>query len=127
MTVAVPEGAVPQRVTIVLDCPDPGALAGFYAELLDRSDDLDVEEDNSWATIGGSGAKICFQQAVDYRPPTWPASDVPQMLHLDLAVTDLFAAHERALRIGARLLDRTNRSFWVYADPAGHPFCLCAC
>lgn len=37
-------------------------------------------------------------------------------------------AHERVLALGARPLDeedREKKDFVVYADPAGHPFCLC--
>jgi predicted enzyme related to lactoylglutathione lyase len=50
---------------------------------------------------------------------------VQQQLHLDLAVDDIDAAHERAIALGARPLD-TQEKFRVYADPAGHPFCLCS-
>jgi hypothetical protein len=53
------------------------------------------------------------------------------MLHLDLTVptsADLDAQHRRALDLGARLLlDRSTDSeepLRVYADPAGHPFCI---
>jgi Glyoxalase-like domain len=53
------------------------------------------------------------------------------MLHLDLTVrsiTELDAQHARALSLGARLLrDRTadpEEPLRVYADPAGHPFCI---
>jgi Glyoxalase-like domain len=52
-------------------------------------------------------------------------------LHLDLTVPDvpaLDAQHERALALGARLLyDRStdpDEPLRVYADPAGHPFCI---
>ena len=51
-------------------------------------------------------------------------------MHLDLSVDDLGAAHEAVTALGARLLkpaDDVNAAdgFQVYADPAGHPFCLC--
>ena len=62
---------------------------------------------------------------------TWPTGPVPQQLHLDLTVAaaaDLDAHHERALALGARLLlDRSGdpeEPLRVYADPAGHPFCI---
>jgi hypothetical protein len=38
------------------------------------------------------------------------------------------AAHEKVLALGARPLDledSEHKDFRVYADPAGHPFCLC--
>jgi predicted enzyme related to lactoylglutathione lyase len=51
-------------------------------------------------------------------------------MHLDLYVEDIAAAHEEAVGIGARLLQAAEdlsatSGFQVYADPAGHPFCLC--
>ena len=52
-------------------------------------------------------------------------------MHLDLYVTtadEFGAAHERALALGARLIfDRSadpEEPLYVYADPAGHPFCI---
>jgi hypothetical protein len=50
---------------------------------------------------------------------------------MDLWVDDLAGAHDRALSLGARVLqtaedpDTRDEVFQVYADPAGHPFCLC--
>jgi catechol 2,3-dioxygenase-like lactoylglutathione lyase family enzyme len=114
---------VPTFGAVVLDCPDPAELARFYARLLDWPAP-EVEDDNSWVRLCGPGVRMSFQRADDYRPPTWPDPERPQMFHLDLNVDDLPAAHERALALGARHLD-TQRSFRVYADPAGHPFCLC--
>ncbi len=39
-------------------------------------------------------------------------------------------AHEEVLGLGATVLQQQYAAtdpegFWVYADPAGHPFCLC--
>jgi hypothetical protein len=46
------------------------------------------------------------------------------------AVEDIAAAHDEALSLGARLLKQADdiesaEGFQLYADPAGHPFCLC--
>ena len=116
--------AVPRFGSVVLDCPDPTVLAGFYARLFEWSP-AEVDDGNSWATLEGPGVKVEFQRADDFLAPTWPKPERPQMFHLDLTVDDLPAAHDRALELGARHLD-TQGSFRVYADPAGHPFCLCA-
>lgn len=52
---------------------------------------------------------------------------------MDLWVDDIDAAHDEIVALGARVLqepeepdepDEPDR-FRVYADPAGHPFCLC--
>jgi predicted enzyme related to lactoylglutathione lyase len=120
--------AVPTLGVVALDCPDPVALAGFYRAVLEW-DAPEVAEDGHWVTLANpqGGAGIAFQRVPDYRPPAWPSAENPQQLHLDLNVTDLEAAHERVLGLGAKLLDDAPKTFRVYADPAGHPFCLCAC
>jgi predicted enzyme related to lactoylglutathione lyase len=65
-----------------------------------------------------------------YRPPEWPGQQRPQQLHLDFDVDDLDGEEKRALTLGATVLERTDQlrpeaNWRVYADPAGHPFCLC--
>ncbi|GAB3765097.1 VOC family protein [Microlunatus parietis] len=103
----------------ILDCPDPRSLARFYAQLLGQpitydSDDFVVVSTNSEA----SG--LAFQLAPGHRPPTWPDSTVPQQVHFDVMVEDVDAAKASVLALGARELDGDS----VFADPAGHPFCL---
>jgi catechol 2,3-dioxygenase-like lactoylglutathione lyase family enzyme len=104
---------------VVLDCREPAALAAFYSELLGqpityRSDD--------WVVVAASDASsgLAFQLAPDHQPPTWPDPAVPQQYHLDVMVEDVAAAGPRVLALGATKLDGED----VYADPAGHPFCL---
>ncbi|MEU6217430.1 VOC family protein [Streptomyces sp. NPDC047022] len=111
---------------VVLDCPDPRALAGFYAEVLGG----EVEGSGDWVDLKTpDGPALAFQAAPGHVPPRWPAPDGSQQFHLDLTVDDLDAAEKGVLALGARPLDTEDRSrtFRVYADPAGHPFCLCAC
>jgi len=109
-----------RRHHVVIDCPDPASLASFYSELLGLpvtyvSDDWVViaEEDTT------SG--FAFQLARDYRPPAWPDPNRPQQVHLDVMVDDPAAAEPRVLALGAHRLPGGDH---VYADPAGHPFCL---
>ena len=120
--------AVPTLGVVALDCPDPAALAEFYRAVLDW-EAPETAEDGHWVTLANpaGGAGLAFQRVPDYRPPAWPSAENPQQLHLDLNVTDLGAAHERVLGLGAKLLDDRPKTFRVYADPVGHPFCLCAC
>jgi catechol 2,3-dioxygenase-like lactoylglutathione lyase family enzyme len=106
---------------VVLDCPDPAALAGFYSELLGmpityRSDDWVVVAPNQ--TTSG----IAFQLAPDHLPPQWPDPARPQQLHLDVMVDDVETAAHQVLALGASRL--VSDGGHVYADPAGHPFCL---
>jgi predicted enzyme related to lactoylglutathione lyase len=121
--------AVPTFGSVVLDCPDPLALAGFYREVLDWPDEPKAQEDGHWVMLANplGGPRLEFQRVDGYRAPEWPGQEIPQQSHLDLEVEDLEAAHERVLGIGAKLLDDKPETFRVYADPAGHPFCLCAC
>jgi hypothetical protein len=62
----------------------------------------------------------------NYAAPTWPTGDVPQQIHVDLAVTDLETAVAGAEQLGARLAPfQPSPDLWrVLLDPAGHPFCL---
>ena len=111
---------VGRRHHLVIDCPDPAALAAFYAALLglpvtyDSPDFVVVAESDR-----ASG--LAFQRATDHQPPQWPDPRHPQQMHLDVMVDDLAQAEPRVLALGARRLDGGEH---VYADPAGHPFCL---
>jgi catechol 2,3-dioxygenase-like lactoylglutathione lyase family enzyme len=104
---------------VVVDCPDPDALAGFYSALLG----LPVTyRDDDWVVVAASGASsgLAFQRAPGNRPSTWPDTAVPQQFHLDIMVENAADAGLRVLALGAVKLDGED----VYADPAGHPFCL---
>ncbi|MEU1530567.1 VOC family protein [Streptomyces fagopyri] len=124
--------ALAELGAVVLDCPDPRALAGFYAEVLGGTVESGEGggQDADWVdlTVPG-GRSLAFQAAPGHVPPRWPAPEGSQQFHLDLTVDDLDAAEKGVLALGARPLDAEDRSrnWRVYADPAGHPFCLCAC
>ncbi|MBT2385802.1 VOC family protein [Streptomyces sp. ISL-11] len=113
---------------IVLDCPEPLPLARFYAEVL--GGEIKGAADDDWVDLFlEDGSRLAFQRAPGFVPPNWPSSDDhSQQLHLDLDVADIEAAQERVLALGALPLDIDDqdgrRDFRVYADPAGHPFCL---
>ncbi len=111
---------------VMVDCPDSGLLADFYAALL------------GWqrlvlyglpAVRSNTGVVLLFAQEDDYAPPTWP--EVPgkqqKQLHLDFQVPDVAAAVERALSLGAvkAAAQFGEGHFVTMLDPAGHPFCLC--
>lgn len=59
----------------------------------------------------------------DVRPPRWPDPDYPQQAHLDILVPDGDAYGERVIDRGGTLLQGGD-VYRIYADPAGHPFCL---
>ncbi len=115
--------AIAQFPSLVLDCPDAGALARFYGAVLDWP----VTVDDDWAEIRADyGQCISFQQVLDYRAPVWPGQDVPQQAHQDLMVDDLDEAEAAVLALGATKAEhQPGTTFRVFLDPAGHPFCLC--
>ena len=104
---------------VVLDCPDPDALARFYAGLLGNPISY---RSTDWVVVAADeeSSGLAFQRAPDHPAPTWPDPGVPQQVHLDVMVEDPAAAEPRVLALGARKLAGEH----VYADPAGHPFCL---
>ena len=105
-----------------VNAPDALALAQFYAEITGGV----AQGSAQWASMSGPGGALAFQQVSDFRPPGWPDGDVPMQLHLDFFVDDLDATDARVRAAGATRYDvQPNADHcFVYADPAGHPFCL---
>ena len=132
----------PRLEQVVLDGTDIRALAEFYRQLLGlgyRPGDEPPgpgEPDprgEDWLVLQNPAGPVAvaFQQVQELPEATWPSGPTPQQLHLDMTgptVSDLEAQDERALALGARLLyDRSGdpeEPLRVYADPAGHPFCI---
>jgi catechol 2,3-dioxygenase-like lactoylglutathione lyase family enzyme len=132
----------PTLRSVVLDTTDARGLAEFYRQLLGyeyRPGDeppppgAPDPAGRDWLVLldPAGKARLAFQQVEQLKPSTWPDGEVPQQLHLDLSVPTadrLVAQHERALGLGARLLvdrfDDPHEPLYVYADPAGHPFCI---
>lgn len=108
---------------VIVDCPDPAALAGFYAELLGLPITWQ-EDDFAVVAPDDRSSGIGFQLAPDFQPPRWPDPSRPQQIHFDVMVDDVDAAEPRVLALGARRLAGGDGGSRVYADPAGHPFCL---
>jgi predicted enzyme related to lactoylglutathione lyase len=110
--------------SVVLDCPDPRALAEFYSQILDWPI---TYADDEWVVLKSSEPmRICFQQVPNHAPPTWPEGPVPQQFHLDFTVDELDATEKRVLAAGATKAEvQPGDDFVVFYDPAGHPFCLC--
>jgi len=115
--------AIARFPSIVLDCPDPNALAAFYGALLDWK----IEPQQDWVDVKSDyGQCLSFQQVADYARPTWPTQQVPQQMHLDVVVDDLDAGEAAVLELGATKHEhQPGTTFRVFLDPAGHPFCLC--
>lgn len=114
-------GAVMRLFAVTIDAPDGPALARFYAGLLGMEVTYEGPEG---ALIAGDGKSVMFQQVGGYNPPRWPDPAHPQQAHLDIIVDNLDAGEARALELGASRLNGGGDRFRVFADPAGHPFCL---
>ncbi len=114
-----------QQIT-VFDTADLTAESTFWAGVLGGT----VEPDDDWHMVSVDGEpRLGFQLAPDHVRPDWPDGE-PQQLHLDLYVEDLAEAHAQVMALGATLLRAAehpdaDEGFQVYADPSGHPFCLC--
>ncbi|MEH0845646.1 VOC family protein [Micromonospora sp. CPCC 205711] len=142
MIEVVDRESVPRLCQVVLDCTDARSLAEFYRRLLGlayrpgdeppEAGQVD-ERGRDWLVLRTPDgvSQLAFQQ-VDHLPEaTWPEGPVAQQLHLDLtveSVEELQVQHERVLCLGGRLLyDRIedpDEPLRVYADLAGHPFCI---
>lgn len=109
--------------SVAVNCPDAPSLAAFYADITGGAVTFSSP---GWATVDGPGGRIDFQTVPDHTPPTWPDATVPTQLHLDFLVDDLDAAGARVLAAGATRfeLQPNAEHCLVFADPAGHPFCL---
>jgi predicted enzyme related to lactoylglutathione lyase len=110
---------------IVFDAADLDSESRFWAGLLGGT----VDADDDWHMVVVDGEpRVGVQLSPDHVRPEWP-NGTPQQIHLDLWPDDFRAAHDEVMALGAVVLqpatDATDGNFQVYADPAGHPFCLC--
>jgi len=114
------------RRVIVFDASDLPAESTFWAGMLGGRV---VAEDDWHSVVDGDGQWVIgVQLAPGHVPPDWPDGN-PQQVHIDLHVDDFTSAHATAIALGARLLQAAEdltaaQGHQVYADPAGHPFCL---
>lgn len=111
--------AVVGLAALVVDCSDPPALAGWWGRLLGRAVSVDSDGDASMVTE--SGLVIDFLRVPE-------AKSVKNRLHIDLRTTDLAAATEQAIALGASRADDVHEggSWQVLRDPEGNEFCLLA-
>ena len=112
---------------VVFDAADLSSESTFWAGVLDG--EVDTEDDWHMVIVDGK-PRVGVQLAPDHIPPDWPDGTPHQQIHLDLWVEDFASAHDRVMALGARVLKAAEQgtspdNFQVYADPAGHPFCLC--
>ena len=138
----MPDAFTPRMRQVVVDTTDARRSAEFWRQMLELvyregheppGPDVDDSAGRDWLNLRyPDGAPCLAFQQVDALPrPTWPARGVAQQLHLDISVGSVAAmdaAHRRALRLGAQMLDDRSddaeEPLRVYADLDGHPFCI---
>jgi hypothetical protein len=112
----------------ILGTPDPVGLGHFYQGLLGGELDPGDETFVTLLVRPTDTTSLAFQLEPDHVRPVWPtpgAGDQQMQVHLDVGVTDVAAAVEDALTLGAQLADEQPQDdVRVMLDPAGHPFCL---
>jgi catechol 2,3-dioxygenase-like lactoylglutathione lyase family enzyme len=115
------------RTVVVFDAADLEEESAFWAAILNGQ----VARDDEWHTVFDESGE--WRVGIDLNPkyvrPEWPNGVQQQQVHLNLQVEDQYVAHEEVLALGASLLEPgksmdTPEGFLVYADPAGHPFCI---
>ncbi|GGT84547.1 VOC family protein [Streptomyces violascens] len=106
---------------------DGRALAEFYATALGTkvSETYPGEQGEPAAcafTIGPS--MYLFYTSKAFAAPNWPEDDLP--FHMDLTFSDVRAAEEQLLQIGAtKPAHQPGGDHWtVLLDPSGQPFCI---
>jgi catechol-2,3-dioxygenase len=114
--------ATVEIAALTIDCADSKAMAQFY-QAAGGGEITHTDATSHWVTLGG--LLLIFREVPDYRPPTWPASDVPLQMHFEFYVDDLQQGEERLVRLGATLAQyQPHANGRVMLDPAGHPFCI---
>lgn len=116
------------RQVIVFDAVDLATESAFWAGVLGGR--VFPDEDEGWHSVLDADGQWCIgiQLAPNHTPPDWPHGNA-QQIHLDLHVDDPESAHTEVIALGARLLQAADdvtaaKGHQVYADPAGHPFCI---
>ena len=116
--------AQPSLTTVTFDCFSPRSLATFYEGLFGLTRRLTDEPDRVVLDVEDERfPNLAFQHA-EFDACRWPNDNYPAQMHLDIRFDggkDL--AVERAERLGAIRLPKLADTE-IFADPAGHPFCL---
>ncbi len=113
------------RQIVGFDAADLAAESTFWAALLGGTVDA---EDASHTVYADGEPRLGIRLVPNHVPPEWP-DGTPQQIHVDLHGDHIKSAHDEAMSLGTRLLKpaediESTEGFQVYADPAGHPFCL---
>ena len=120
--------AIARFPSIVLDCPDPLALATFYGTMLDwKVDTANFDESDGWIDVKADyGQCLSFQGVEDYKAPSGPARTCRSRCTSTSSSTTSTRPRRPCIALGATKHEhQPGTTFRVMLDPAGHPFCLC--
>ena len=108
--------AVVGIAALAVDCAEPAELARWWGRLLGGSVEVD---EHGFATLPAPGLNIDLARVPE-------AKTGKNRLHLDLRSSDLAAATEQAVALGAtRADDIYDGGEWqVMRDPEGNEFCF---
>lgn len=115
-----------KRQVVAFDTDDMETESAFWAKMLGGT----VARSDDWHSVVVDGeTRVGVQLAPNHVRPEWPDGQ-PQQVHIDLYVDDIAEGHDYVIERGAVFLKKRSgpegeSGFRVYADPAGHPFCLC--
>lgn len=109
--------AVVGLAALVVDCTDPPGLGGWWGRLLGR--EVTVDSDGDASLVTESGLVIDFLKVPE-------AKQVKNRLHIDVRTTDVAAATDQVIALGASRADDVyaGGSWQVLRDPEGNEFCL---
>jgi hypothetical protein len=122
--------AEPAVVRMVYDCFSPRSLASFYESFVGGEKRIEDSPERVVIDLDDDALPNPAFQHAKFPAPRWPDPAYPAQLHVDYRFSvdhevphyqtpAAIAAIERAQERGAIQIHNV-----VYADPAGHPFCI---
>ncbi|SNY65405.1 VOC family protein [Paractinoplanes atraurantiacus] len=106
--------------TVVVDCTDPRAMAGFWGQATDWTVHRVTDDNAVLRSAQGVGPYLQFLRTPD-RKTVW------NRVHLDIRpypADDLETEAARLRSLGATVLDLPDIHWKVLTDPEGNEFCL---
>lgn len=110
-------------ISLVLDCGDPKALAGFWAPALGYLELGSVENYTLLVPDGRDGPRLLLQRVPE-------SKTAKNRMHLDIHTADIDTEAARlealgATRLEAEPLHEHGHAWVLMADPEGNEFCVC--